>query len=168
MSTIQQRVAAARQMLRDAGIGPVEAETSARVLATHILGWDTARYLTMADGAEPSDFAERYDAVVRRRAAREPSAYITGRQEFWGLPLEVSPAVLIPRPCTEIIVEAVLNLVGSDRRRSMAVADTCTGSGNLAIALAHELEGASFVATDISAEALVVARRNAQRHDVAA
>ena len=167
MITIQQRVAAARQTLRQAGIGPAEADASARVLAEHVLGWDTAQYLTFAGDPEPAGFAAPYDAAVRRRALREPAAYITACREFWGLALEVTPAVLIPRPETELIVEAALDMFGADRNRPLQVADACTGSGNLAIALAVELPRASIVATDISEEALDVARRNATRHAVA-
>jgi release factor glutamine methyltransferase len=167
LMTVQQRVARAREILRQSGIGSAESESSARVLAEHVLQWDTARYLTSGTNPEPPDFAERYDAAVRRRAAREPSAYITGRQEFWGLAFEVSPAVLIPRPSTELIVEAALEVFAIDPYRRLDVADACTGCGNLAIALAHELPNASIVATDISGEALEVARRNAGRHHVA-
>ena len=167
MSTIHERVAAARQTLRLAGIGADEAGFSARVLAEHVLGWDTRRYLTSANDSEPPQFAERYHALVARRVAREPSAYILGRKEFWGLSLEVSPAVLIPRPETELIVEASLEQFGPFRDRSLAIADAGTGSGCLAIALAHELPGASVTATDISNDALEVARRNAERHGVA-
>lgn len=167
MVTIQNRVDAARQTLRDAGIGPAEAELSARRLAEHVLGWDTARYFTSSNEAEPLQFAESYDALVARRAAREPSAYITGRQEFWDLSFEVSPSVLIPRPETELIIETALDELGSDRRRDLAIADAGTGCGCLAIALAREFVHASVVATDISEAALVVARRNAQRHGVA-
>jgi len=165
--TVRERVAAARQTLSNAGIGPAEAAISARMLAEHVLGWDTTRYLTLGHEPEPSGFGERYGAVVTRRAAREPSAYITGHREFWGLPLEVSPAVLIPRPETELIVETALELFGADPGRPLNVADACTGCGNLAIALAHELEHASIVATDISADALAVGRKNAERHGVA-
>jgi release factor glutamine methyltransferase len=164
MMTIQQRVATARQILRDSGIGPSEAETSARVLAQHVLGWDTGRYLTLAADPEPPDFVERYAAAVQRRARREPAAYITGRQEFWGLPFEVSGDVLIPRPETELIVEAVLDAFGADKHEPLMVADACTGCGNLAIAVAHELPRARVVATDISHEALSVAKRNAAGH----
>jgi release factor glutamine methyltransferase len=167
MTTVQERVAAARQILSDAGIGASEAAISARMLAEHLLGWDTTRYLTSGNEPEPAGFGERYAAAVARRAAREPAAYITGRREFWGLPLEVSPAVLIPRPETELIVEAALDVFGGDARARLDVADACTGSGNLAIALAHELAQASIVATDISGEALEVGRRNAERHGVA-
>jgi release factor glutamine methyltransferase len=167
MVTIQDRVAAARQILREAGIGPAEAELSARRLAQHVLGWDTARYFTSSIEAEPSKFAESYDALVARRAAREPSAYITGRQEFWDLSFEVSPSVLIPRPETELIIETALDELGSDRARALAIADAGTGCGCLAVALAREFVQASVVATDISEAALVVARRNARRHGVA-
>jgi release factor glutamine methyltransferase len=167
MVTIQDRVAAARQVLRDAGIGPAEAELSARRLAEHVLGWDTARYFTSANEAEPSRFAESYHALVARRAAREPSAYITGRQEFWDLSFEVSPSVLIPRPETELIVETALDHYGSDRGRPLAIADAGTGCGCLAVALAREFVRAAVVATDISEAALVIAGRNARRHGVA-
>ena len=166
MPTIQERVATARQTLCDAGIGVHEAGFSARVLAEHVLGWSTARYLTSAHESEPPRFAERYDALVARRAAREPSAYITGLKEFWGLALEVSPAVLIPRPETELIVEAAIERFAG-RREALAVADAGTGSGCLAVALARELPSASVIATDISQDALDVAQRNAVRHDVA-
>ena len=165
--TVHERVAAARQRLRDAGIGAAEAQASARLLAEHVLAWDTTRYLTWGHEAEPPGFEARYGAAVSRRAGREPSAYITGRQEFWGLPLEVSPSVLIPRHETELIVEAALELFGAETR-PLDIADACTGCGNLAVTLAHELARASIVATDISEEALDVARRNADRHGVAA
>lgn len=167
MLTIQERVAAARETLCQAGIGPDEAALSARVLAEHVLGWDATRFFTSANESEPSEFAARYGALVARRAAREPAAYIMGRRDFWGLSLEVSAAVLIPRPETELIVEAALEQVGPERNNPLIVADACTGSGCLAIALARELPRASIVATDISEEALDVARRNATTHDVA-
>lgn len=163
MPTIFEHVAAARQALREAGIGTVEAELSARVLAEHALGWDAARYFVSANQPESSTFAEHYDSLVARRAAREPVAYITGRQEFWGLSLDVSPAVLIPRPETELIVEAALERF-ADRTQPLAVADACTGSGCLAVALAAERPHATVVATDISQVALDVARRNSERH----
>jgi release factor glutamine methyltransferase len=163
MPTIFEHVAAARQALREAGIGAVEAELSARVLAEHALGWDAARYFVSANQPESSTFAEHYDSLVARRVAREPVAYITGQQEFWGLSLDVSPAVLIPRPETELIVEAALERF-ADRTQPLAVADACTGSGCLAVALAAELPHATVVATDISQVALDVARRNSERH----
>jgi release factor glutamine methyltransferase len=166
MPTIHERVASAREILKGAGISQTEAELSARILAQHALGWAPTRYFTSGDQLEPPEFAERYGALVARRAAREPAAYITGLREFWGLPFEVTPDVLIPRPETELIVEAALDLLGPDRRQSVAVADACTGCGCVAVALARELPHSSIVATDISERALQVARRNAERHDV--
>jgi release factor glutamine methyltransferase len=165
--TIQEHVAAAREALCGAGIGPREAELSARMLAEHVLGWDAARYFTSANEPEPREFARRFEALVARRAAREPAAYITGRKEFWDMPFEVSQAVLIPRPETELIVEAALEEYGGDRRRSLKIADAGTGCGCLAVALAREFPHASVVATDISKAALDVAHRNAERHGVA-
>jgi release factor glutamine methyltransferase len=142
------------------------AELDARLLAQHVLGWTAERFIASIDEPGPPEFARQYEAVVERRLGREPLAYIVGRQEFWGLSLEVSPAVLIPRPETELIVETALELFG-DIDSSMAVADICTGSGCVAIALAKERPSARVTATDISAVALAVARRNAVRHAVA-
>ena len=96
-----------------------------------------------------------------------PTQYLTGRQEFWGLEFEVTPAVLIPRPETEHVVEVAMERLGEMRKaEQLRVADIGTGSGCIAIALARELPGAEIVATDISAAALEVARRNAARHGV--
>jgi release factor glutamine methyltransferase len=166
MATINQRVAAARERLRAADLLPAEADLSARLLAQHLLEWDTAQLLTSGNEHEPDGFADRFDALVARRAAREPLHYIVGHREFWGLKLEVSPAVLIPRPETELIVEAVLALAPSSRLLTMI--DTCTGCGNVAVAVAKERANARIVATDISETALEVARRNAARHGVEA
>ena len=125
------------------------------------------------------DEMQRYDEALARRATGVPAQYITGHQEFWGLDLIVSPAVLIPRPETEHVVEAVLGLAGeggaseSQRRRTGVsaphkIVDVGTGSGAIAIALAKELPTAEIDATDISAEALEVARANAARHELTA
>src|SRR5262245_30036417 len=166
MSTIQSHVFAARQQLRAAGLSSAEADLSARVLAEHLLGWSTERFLADAVEPEPDEFSARYDAVIARRAAREPVPYITGRREFWGLSFEVTPDVLIPRPETELIVEATLDLF-PDAAAPLRAADLCTGSGCVAIAIAHERPRAAILATDISNAALAVARRNAVRHSVA-
>jgi release factor glutamine methyltransferase len=163
--TIHARVAAGREQLRQARISASESTLDARLLAQHALGWTTERFLTDANGPEPDGFAERFGSLVARRATREPLAYITGRREFWGLDFEVSPAVLIPRPSTELIVETVLELFRG-AATPLALADVCTGCGCVAIAIAHERHAARVVATDISPEALEVARRNAARHGV--
>jgi len=164
--TIHERVAEGRHRLRAAGLSAAEADLSARALAEHLLGWTTERFLVDAINSEPFDFASRFDAVIGRRAAREPLAYIVGRREFWGLALEVTPDVLIPRPETELIVEAALAL-HRDPAALVSIADVCTGSGCLAVAIATERPHAAIVATDISNVALAVARRNAARHGVA-
>jgi release factor glutamine methyltransferase len=101
----------------------------------------------------------QYRELVQRRVAGEPIAYITGHREFWSLPLEVSPAVLIPRPETELVVERGLYLLENSQA---TVADLGTGSGAIALACAHERPQWRVFATDISAAALAVARRNAE------
>jgi release factor glutamine methyltransferase len=164
---IHRHVARARHRLRDAGIPPNEADLDARLLAETALGWTAERYLADADQPEPAGFADRYHRLVDRRAAREPIAYILGRREFWNLSFEITSEVLIPRPETELIVEAALELF-PDRDRSMRAVDVCTGSGCIAVALAHERPAARVIAVDISTGAVEVARRNAVRHAVEA
>ena len=166
MTTVHIRVAEARDRLRAAGIQPVEADLSARLIAEHILGWDTARLFTSGGDLEPAGFAGDFDALVSRRAAREPLSYIVGHREFWGLDFQVTPAVLIPRADTEIIMEVALELFPSPSQH-IVVAEAGTGCGCLAVAIAHERSNARVTATEISAAALEVARRNAIRHGVA-
>jgi release factor glutamine methyltransferase len=160
--TIHASVTAARHRLRLAGLSPAEADIDARLLAQHVLGWEAAQFLTSSQDPEPDGFAARYDPLVARRAAREPLPYITGRREFWDLTFEVSPAVLIPRPETELIVEAALELFPS-MADPMTFVDACTGSGIVAIALARERPHARGIATDISRDAIEVARSNGAR-----
>jgi len=166
MITIHTRVAAARRRFREAGIPLDEADLDARLLAEHLLGWDAARFFTSADGPEPDDFAAAYESLVARRAGREPLAYLTSRQAFWDLVFEVSPAVLIPRPESELIVEAALELFPA-ATGALTIVDVGTGSGCLAVALARERPAARAIATDTSDAALDLARRNAARHGVA-
>jgi len=163
--SIHDRISVARHRLREAGLSSTESDLSARLLAQHALGWTTERFLVDARGVEPDGFAPRYDALIARRVAREPLAYIVGVREFWGLSFEVTPAVLIPRAETELIVEAALELI--DPAQAAAVADVGTGSGCLAIAIASARPHAIVLASDISDSALAVARRNAERHGVA-
>ncbi|MBI3491734.1 MAG: peptide chain release factor N(5)-glutamine methyltransferase [Acidobacteria bacterium] len=165
-SSILARVDEARQRLLEAGVSPNESALDARLLAEHTLGWTAERYFTDANQSEPDDFLSRYAALIARRTAREPVAYIIGRREFWELEFEVTPAVLIPRPSTEFIVEAVLDLF-RDPSAPLKIADVCTGCGCVAVAIAHEHRAATVTATDISEAALDVARRNATRHGVA-
>jgi release factor glutamine methyltransferase len=151
--------------LTRAGLSTDAATVDAEVLARHALGWDRARLLADGRGAAPSGFDDRFAALVSRRARREPVAFITGSKEFWGLDFEVSPDVLIPRPETEFIVEAVCER-RAERDRAWRFIDVGTGSGCLAVALATEFPRARIAAIDISDAALHVASRNAERHQV--
>jgi release factor glutamine methyltransferase len=163
VKTIRELVASASDRLRAAGIS-ASANLDARLLAQHVLSWDTARLLARAGEAAPADFGPAYEPLVARRAAREPLAYITGHKEFYGLEFEVTADVLIPRSETELIVEAVLSSMSTSQLFTMI--DACTGCGNVAVAVAKERINARVVATDVSVAALDVARRNGVRHAV--
>jgi release factor glutamine methyltransferase len=159
--TLHQVVTRARGELQHAGISLSTAALDAELLARHVLQWDRATWLTRRDDPATADFETRYAAVMARRVAREPIAYIRGVQEFWGHEFHVTPAVLIPRPDTELIVEAAGGFLrGQPEAR---VVDIGTGSGCIAISLALEHPLAEIYATDISSDALAVARENASR-----
>jgi release factor glutamine methyltransferase len=134
----------------------------AELLLLHVLQQPRSWLFTHADDVPDMDVQTAYAGLVERRAAGEPVAYITGRRGFWSLDLEVSPATLIPRPETELLVELALQRL--PLVAACSVADLGTGSGAIALAIARERPRARVVATDASAEALAVARRNAQRH----
>jgi len=162
---IYQTVAAARARLIDAGIAPDEAAVDVDLYVRTILGWDKATLLTRQRESAPPHLEPRLSEWLARRERREPSAYIVGRREFWGRDFLVTPAVLVPRPETELIVEEALPLalpVAYPR-----IADIGTGSGIIAVTLACELPAAHIIGTDISADALDVARENASRLRVA-
>jgi release factor glutamine methyltransferase len=161
--TLGERVGRAREAIAAAGIR--DAALDAEVLARRILGADRAGYVVRLRDEEPAGFAAAYQHLVERRCRREPVAYIVGEREFWGLPFEVTPAVLIPRPETELIVEEALSLFGS--QPPAVIVDAGTGSGCLAVALALEFPAARVIATDISDAALSVAARNAARNGAA-
>src|SRR5690606_29633864 len=108
---------------------------------------------------------ERFRAAIARRAAGEPLSYLLGRKEFYGLELETTSAVLVPRPETELLVELALERLPAGEARS--VLDLGTGSGAIALAIKHERPDAAVTAVDASAAALEVARRNARRHGLA-
>jgi release factor glutamine methyltransferase len=142
---------------------------NAELLIMFTLDCDRAYLYAHPERELSPDETQRYDQALARRALGVPAQYITGHQEFWGMDLIVSPAVLIPRPETEHIVETVLELAKStvERRASPPViVDVGTGSGAIAVALAEELPAAEIHATDISQEALEVATANAARHEL--
>ncbi len=158
-------LSAAARRLRDAGIDAADAGADVDVLARHVLGWDRARLLAHRRDAIPPAFIEPFTALVDRRADRVPVAYLTGTREFYGLDFEVTPDVLIPRPETELAVEAALEALAAPGSSGRAV-DVGTGSGCIAVAIAATRPDAAVVAVDRSRAALAVARRNARRHGV--
>jgi release factor glutamine methyltransferase len=131
----------------------------AELLLGHVLGVNRAWFFAHADDALDTASTIRFDALVHRRAQGEPVAYITGTRDFWSLTLEVTPATLIPRPETELLVELALDRLP----QGGSVVDLGTGSGAIALAIASERPDASVAAVDASLAALEVARRNAGR-----
>jgi release factor glutamine methyltransferase len=153
MSDVRAVLAAAVQRLGD--------RTDAELLLLHVLQKPRSWLVAHADDALGTDVQTACAALVERRFAGEPVAYITGRRGFWSFDLEVTPATLIPRPETELLVE--LALARLPHGAGASVADLGTGSGAVALAIAHERPHARVVATDASADALTVAQHNAQR-----
>ena len=155
----------AERQLAAAGIDT--ARLDAEVLLAWALGASRATlYARLGDPVAPSA-ESRFAAAAERRARREPVAYITGTHEFWSLAFTVNSAVLIPRPETERLVEIVCGLAARSIRPPAAILDIGTGSGCIAVTLAHEIPGARLTAIDRSSDALAVARRNAMAHAVA-
>jgi release factor glutamine methyltransferase len=150
---------------------------AAELLLLHVLGRDRTWLYAHPEELLSSENTERFLSLITRRAAGEPTQYLTGIQEFWGLEFEVTPDVLIPRPETEHVVEVALDRLAVRELRAgrkqtltgegLRIVDIGTGSGCIAIALAKELPTAQVFATDISAATLAVAQRNAARHNVA-
>ncbi len=141
---------------------------AAELLLMHALDRDRTSLYTHPEDEIPAATLEKFEAFVAERASGTPTQYLTGKQEFWGLDFEVTPAVLIPRPETEHVIEVILERLGPTRKTApLQIADIGTGSGCIAVALAHELPRAEIFATDNSREALAVAKRNAARHSVA-
>jgi release factor glutamine methyltransferase len=199
---LHERLREAQTRLAAAGLSAQDAAIDADLLARHTLGWTREDMITRRRDALPAaaaaEFDPRFDALITRRANREPVAYIIGLREFWGLDFEVTRDVLIPRPETELIVEEALSIVrksapasdaahesAGDSARDHAhvpasaadgnalgdspiIVDVGAGSGCVAVALAHELPHARVIGIDVSTAALHVARRNADRHGVSA
>ncbi len=144
--------------------GVAEARREAGSLLAHAIGRDRTFVVTRADEQLEAAAVEVFRKLIERRAAGEPFQYVTGHQEFFKLDFEVTRDVLIPRPETELIVEIALELLKGNP--APFIADIGTGSGCVAISLLHELRDAQALATDISAAAVSVAQRNADRYGV--
>ena len=151
----------ARNALKKAG---VEAYTlEARLIAAHACGKTKEAFLRDLTLYSSNECEQRVNELIERRLNGEPMAYVTGEWEFFGLPMEVTPDVLIPRSDTEVLVETALHaLVG--RKMDARILDLCSGSGCIGCALAHEMPAARVVQVDISDAALEISRRNARRN----
>lgn len=150
------------EALKAAGVGTPRLDAEV-LLSAALRGPRSAVYAKLRDPVSPP-IARDFNGAVARRCLREPVAYITGEQEFWSLPFAVDRNVLIPRPETELLVESALRLLSD--RPSATVCDLGTGSGCIAVALAHALPRLRVLAVDLSPRALGVARRNITRHAV--
>jgi release factor glutamine methyltransferase len=143
---------------------PDRARRDAEMLLMHLTGRNRAWLLTYADDDFGGCTAVRYASLVERRLAGEPIQHITGQVEFYGLPFRVTPDVLIPRPETEHLVEAAIEITRGSAPAT--IVDVGTGSGAIAIALAHNLKSSRVTAIDVSEAALALAHQNAERNGV--
>jgi release factor glutamine methyltransferase len=157
MHTIAEALATAEH----AGVSKVDG----RALLRSVVAFTDASLLAFPERAIDDQASERYAQLLARRAAGEPVAYLTGKREFYSLEFQVTPAVLIPRSETELLVEWALERV--PRERTCRVLDLGTGSGCVAIAIAKERPLAEVIASDVSLDAIAVARANVKRHAVA-
>lgn len=158
--SIREALSEASSFLAEAGV--LAPQHNARLLLEHVLDMQGAAFYAELGQPFPADKQQNWEAVVNRKVAGEPAQYIIGEQEFYGRPLKVSPSVLIPRPETELLVEAILQYgdqlwPGGNPR----VLDIGTGSGAIAITIAAERKGWQVLAGDLSPDALAVARLNA-------
>jgi release factor glutamine methyltransferase len=157
--TVDELLHEAAARLRAAGVPSPDAD--AELLLRHVSGWDRARVVAEARAALPPTVEERFRALVTERAGRRPLQHHTGRQWFWRHEFVVTPDALIPRPETELIVEAALDLLRSVERP--VVVDVGTGTGCIALSLALERKDATVLGTDLSRAALRVAEENRRR-----
>jgi release factor glutamine methyltransferase len=166
VASVAEMVRSAATVLEADGWPTDESRRDAEILARAALGWDAADWLTRAREPATPEFQAAFHAAMARRRLREPVAYIAGSREFYGRAFRVTPAVLIPRPETELVVDEALKVLADDRGsgdRTLEVADVGTGSGCLAVTIALETSGTRITATDVSTEALAVAADNARR-----
>jgi len=162
MLTIHQLLTEVIPKLEAAGIE--SPRLNAEVLLAHVLGKERGWMWAHPEFALMEDNEERFRLLLARRLGREPLAYLLGEWEFYGRPFFITPDVLVPRPETELLVEAVLDW--TREHRAAVLADIGAGSGAIAVSLALELPRARIVAVDLSPAALAVTRRNAARHGV--
>lgn len=148
----------------EAGIAAARLE--AQILLAHVLGCSRVQLYTGFDKPLGETELAGYRALIKRRLAGESVSYLVGETEFWGLPFHVDASVLVPRPDTETVIE-VARTARPDRTLPCRIVDLCTGSGVIAVSLAKEFPAAQVVATEVSAAAAAVARRNAARNGVA-
>ena len=161
-ATLRHSLDSVRSSLREGGI--VEWQVEAEVLFRHVLDVSRSEFLTQLYGGDISltdDQSVRLQSLVSRRLSEEPLAYIVGCREFYGLELKVTEHVLVPRQETELLVDITLEHLARSNPFSPTIVDVGTGSGALALAIATHAKTAKIIATDISADALEVARRNA-------
>ena len=163
--TLRAWLARAEAGLRQ-GPHPERARQDAETLLLHLIGKSRAWLLAHLEDDFAGCPAIRFEGLIQRRLAGEPIQYITGETEFYGLPLLVSPDVLIPRPETEHLVETVITLAAQFQQPR--IVDIGVGSGAIAVALAHHLQTSSVTAIDVSEAALAIAQRNAERNGVRA
>jgi release factor glutamine methyltransferase len=165
--TVELKAALASAVDRLTGCNVPSPRMNAELLLRFVLDCDRAYLFAHPERELTPEEADRYDAALAERTRGVPAQYITGHQEFWGMDFLVSPAVLIPRPETEHVIETVLELKASDQGthtpKPLRIVDVGTGSGCIALALAKELPKTEIHATDISAAALELARANAAR-----
>ncbi len=165
--TVRQALREATASLSDAGIE--SACLDAELLLAEALGLDRSKLYLHYEAPLETRAEERFRSLLARRVDGEPAAYITGRREFWSLDFLVTPAVLVPRPETERLVEVAVGLFEAESQisdRKFQILDLGTGSGAISISLAKEIANAEVWATDVSSDALGIARANARRHGV--
>ena len=161
MTTISQALTQARQQLQTSSPSPA---SDASILLCHVLDCSSSHLIAWPDKQLSDDQSQNYNALIQQRSQGTPVAYITGEKEFWSLLLKVTPAVLIPRPETETLVEFTLETLKDNPKAK--IADLGTGSGAIACALASEQPDWHITATDASAEALAIAKQNAEAHQL--
>ncbi len=162
--TIAEAISSAATRLERAGI--TNPRLDAELLLCHAAGRDRSWLIMHFQDELGSGVRSGYEVLLGRRGSREPLQYIIGRQEFRGLDFKVTPDVLIPRPETELVVEAALGIIKTRGLRAPVIVDLCTGSGCIAVSLAKETDNARVFATDTSSGALSIARENARNHAV--